>query len=85
MTCPTWAVAFLGLVATCGGDDTFECKRPVDCATVPNATTCKKVDGHGTCVIDCASVNGRDNCPETFKCAGTADDGSTYCTPASSP
>jgi predicted small lipoprotein YifL len=81
----TLAMSLFSLLATCGGDGPFECHKPIDCATAPNATTCKQVGGHGRCVIDCAAVNGQDNCPVTYHCGGTADDQTTFCTPVGSP
>ena len=80
------AVLFLiATSSTCGDNGPFECKKPVDCATVPNATTCKVVGGHGRCVIDCVSENGQDNCPVTLHCGGTADDNTMFCTAADGP
>jgi hypothetical protein len=71
----------LCLATTCGDDGPPECTKPVECVTL-GTTACKKVGGHGRCVIDCASNNGQDSCPSPLQCGGTADDGTTFCTAA---
>jgi hypothetical protein len=70
--------AFL-LLTTCGDDGPPECTKPAECISL-GTTACKKVSGHGRCVIDCAVANGTDSCPIPLECTAKADDGSTYCT-----
>ena len=73
-------VVALALALTgCGDDKPPECTKPADCVGRPLADTCKVVKGHGRCVLSCATANGMDNCPATYHCTGTADDGSFFC------
>ena len=74
------AGALLLLLGACGDDPAPGCKKPADCVTVAGANTCKVVGGRGRCVIACTLIDGKDNCPATYRCGGTADDGSQFCT-----
>ena len=76
-----WTAAFAVALCLCTCDDgqVFECKKPAECVGRPGADTCMVIGGKGRCVVGCASVNGMDNCPPAYRCAGTADDGGTYC------
>jgi hypothetical protein len=75
-----WLLLALALcLTTCGDDKPWECEKPAECVGKPQANTCKVIGGHGRCVVECLLVDGKDNCPPSFHCTGTADDGSLYC------
>ena len=76
-----WLALTISLTA-CGGDQPWECQKPADCVGKPGGNYCKVITGKGRCVVECLpAADGKDNCPPTYKCNGTADDGSLFCKP----
>jgi hypothetical protein len=74
-----FAIALALFLTTCGDDKPWECTKPAECVGKPAGNQCKQIAGRGRCVIECLVADGRDSCPPTYHCTGTADDGSLYC------
>jgi hypothetical protein len=75
----TTTVAIALLLVTCGEDKPFECTKPAECVGRPGGGACKVVGGKGRCVVDCAVVDGKDNCPPSYHCTGKDDAGGAFC------